>query len=158
MLDAVTLRQELDTFLAARTQNGKPLIQLQADVARFEMDLTTFRRQLALLPPCPRCDTMPPTYAPITTGDEKFLTVHDPVLAIFADPHDPGPIFGNDLQSRAAFIANDGIETTKTADAFQAAIPQAHVVRLANASHYIFISNETQVIGEMNDFLAALPQ
>lgn len=158
VLDALTLRQELDTFLAAHTPNGPPMAQLQADAARFEKDLATFRQNIALLPPCPRCDTMPPTYAPITTGNEKFLTIHGPILAIFADPHDPGPIFGNDLRGRAAFIANDAIETTKTVEAFQAAVPQARVVRIPNASHYIFISNEAQVISEIDNFLAALKQ
>ena len=158
MLDAVTLRQELDTFLAGHVQNGQPLAQLQEDVARFQNDLTTYRREIALLPPCPDCDTKPPFYAPITTGNEKFLTVHDPVLAIFADPHDPGPLFANDSKGRAAYIANDEVETTQRVEAFQAAVPQAHVVRIANASHYIFVSNEAQVIREMNSFLASLKQ
>ena len=99
---------------------------------------------------------MPPTYAPITTGNEKFSTVHDPVLAIFADPHDPFPLFADDPAGRAAFIANDSIETTKSINAFQSAIPQARVVRLPNARHYIFISNEAEVITEMNTFLTTL--
>ena len=156
VLDAMSLRQVLDTFLAARTGSGEPLARLQEDAGRFERDLATFRRQLALLPPCPNCDKMPPTYAPITTGNEKFSTVHDPVLALFADPHDPGPLFADDAKGRSAFVANDAIETSKTIDAFQSAIPQAHVVRLADASHYIFISNETEVLAEMNRFLASL--
>jgi len=156
VLDAVTLRQELDTFLAAHTPNGQPMAQLQADVARFEKDLVTYRRDIALSPPCPDCGTLPPTYAPITTGNEKFLTVHGPILAIFADPLDPGPVFANDPKRRAAYIANDKVETTQRVEAFQAAVPQAHVVRIANASHYIFVSNETQVIREMNNFLTSL--
>jgi non-heme chloroperoxidase len=32
-----------------------------------------------------------------------------------------------------------------------------HVVRLPNASHYIFLSNEVDVLREMNAFLAKLP-
>ena len=158
VLDAITLRQELDDFLAGRNQNGQPLVQLQADVARFENDLTTYRREIALLPPCRQCDTMPPFYAPITTGNEKFLTVHDPVLAIYADPHDPDPLFANDPKGHAAYVANDEVETTQRVEAFQAAVPQAHVVRIANASHYIFVSNEAQVIREMNNFLTSLKQ
>ena len=158
VLDAVTLRQELDIFLAGHNQMGQPLAHLQADVARFQNDLATYRRDIALSPPCPQCDTMPPFYAPITNGNEKFLTVHDPVLAIFADPHDPGPFFANDPKGRAAYIANDEIETTQRVEAFQAAVPQAHVVRIANASHYIFVSDEAQVIREMNNFLTSLKQ
>ena len=156
VLDAVTLRQELDTFLAGHTQNGQPLVQLQADVARFQNDLVTYRRDIALSPPCPDCGTLPPAYAPITTGNERFLTVHGPILAIFADPLDPGPLFANDPKRRAAYIANDKVETTQRVEAFLAAVPQAHVVRIANASHYIFVSNEAQVIREVNNFLTSL--
>jgi non-heme chloroperoxidase len=112
VLDALTLRQELDTFLAAHTPPGPAMAQLQAG----------------------------------------------PVLAIFADPHDPGPIFANDAKGRAAYVANDEVETTKIVEAFQSAVPQAHVVRIANASHYIFISNEAQVITEINNFLGSLKQ
>ena len=42
-------------------------------------------------------------------------------------------------------------------DAFERGQPTAHVVRIANANHYIFISNVAQVVTEMNRFLAGLP-
>ena len=42
------------------------------------------------------------------------------------------------------------------ANAFEAGLPSAHVVRLPNASHYVFKSNEADVIREMNAFLSKL--
>ena len=40
--------------------------------------------------------------------------------------------------------------------AFAAGIPTARVVRLPNADHYVYRSNEADVIREMNAFLTAL--
>jgi non-heme chloroperoxidase len=37
-------------------------------------------------------------------------------------------------------------------------VPSAKVVRLPNANHYVFRSNEAEVLQAMNDFLGKLPQ
>jgi hypothetical protein len=41
-------------------------------------------------------------------------------------------------------------------DAFEAGVPSARVVRVPNASHYIFQSNEADVLREIRAFLAGL--
>ena len=41
---------------------------------------------------------------------------------------------------------------------FAAVFPSAKVVGLPNAKHYVFRSNEVDVIRVMNDFLDKLPQ
>ena len=41
--------------------------------------------------------------------------------------------------------------------AFESGLPQARVVRLPGAEHDVFRSNETEVLREMNSFLATLP-
>jgi hypothetical protein len=46
--------------------------------------------------------------------------------------------------------------TTAQANAFENGVPSAHVVRLPNASHYVFVSNETDVPREMNAFITSL--
>ena len=43
------------------------------------------------------------------------------------------------------------------ADAFGAAMPSARVVRLANADHYVFLSNEADVLRAMDLFIVTLP-
>jgi hypothetical protein len=39
-------------------------------------------------------------------------------------------------------------------NAFEAGVPSAKVVRLHNANHYVFRSNEADVLRAMNDFLS----
>jgi hypothetical protein len=36
-------------------------------------------------------------------------------------------------------------------------VPSAKVVRLPNANHYVFMSNEADVLKEINAFVANLP-
>ncbi|MGA9588084.1 MAG: hypothetical protein WBQ95_22320 [Terracidiphilus sp.] len=47
--------------------------------------------------------------------------------------------------------------TTRQADAFAAGEASARVVRIANADHYVFRSNEPQVLEEIERFMATLP-
>jgi hypothetical protein len=37
-------------------------------------------------------------------------------------------------------------------------VPSARVVRLPHANHYVFFSNEADVLREINAFLGTLPQ
>jgi hypothetical protein len=48
--------------------------------------------------------------------------------------------------------------STDMSNAFAAGIPSAKVIRLPNANHYVFRSNEAEVLRAMNDFLDKLPQ
>jgi hypothetical protein len=47
---------------------------------------------------------------------------------------------------------------TTLADTLQAGYPNARVVRLPNANHYVFFSNEADVLREMHAFIAGLPK
>jgi len=79
-----------------------------------------------------------------------------PVLAIFAVPHDFGPMGKDDPAARAEMVAKDVALVSEQADAFQRGNPQARVVRIANANHFVFRSNEAEVVREINDFIAKL--
>jgi non-heme chloroperoxidase len=83
-----------------------------------------------------------------------------PCLAIFAVPHDPnsGAILPTDPAHRAAAVAFEFERSTNLSNAFAAGVPSAQVVRLPNANHYVFNSNEAEVLRAMNDFLDKLPQ
>jgi hypothetical protein len=48
-------------------------------------------------------------------------------------------------------------ETGAQADAFQAANPQATVIRIAHANHRVFQSNQPNVLRAMQTFIASLP-
>jgi pimeloyl-ACP methyl ester carboxylesterase len=80
-----------------------------------------------------------------------------PILAIMGYPQSKGPNFHLDIPKNIAAGAAADADQARQIDAFERGQPTARVVRIANANHYIFISNETQVVSEMNKFLEALP-
>ena len=77
-------------------------------------------------------------------GEQKYSEIRCPVLAIFAPPEG------------AASETHDREETTEQAQAIRAGISGARVILLANGSHYIFLSNEADVLREINSFIASL--
>jgi pimeloyl-ACP methyl ester carboxylesterase len=80
----------------------------------------------------------------IDRGEESYTTIRCPVLAIYAFPHPHDTV-------------NDKKAELKQIDAFQSGIPGAQVVKLPNATHYLFLSNQADVVREMNSFMAKLP-
>jgi pimeloyl-ACP methyl ester carboxylesterase len=90
----------------------------------------------------------------VSLGATRFSGVRCPVLAIFAIPHEQGIPAG---AVRDAADAADLKETGAQADAFQAANPQATVIRIAHANHLVFQSNEADVLRAMQTFIASLP-
>jgi pimeloyl-ACP methyl ester carboxylesterase len=79
------------------------------------------------------------------------------VLAIYADPHSFGNLYKNEPNKLASLVADDHVNVSAQADAFQAGVPSAQVVRIANADHFIFRSNQDEVLQAMNAFIARLP-
>jgi non-heme chloroperoxidase len=74
----------------------------------------------------------------IVNGEQKFTSLGSvPMMAIFA--MDPG--HGKEEQSAA----------------FEKANPTAPVVRIKDANHYVFLSNEAEVIRAIDDFITVLP-
>ena len=73
-----------------------------------------------------------------------------PVLAILALPRRCQPNCDKPFMQK--IMAADAAR----AEAFEKANPQARVVRIANASHFIWRSNEADVLREMNAFLDSL--
>ena len=67
---------------------------------------------------------------------------------------------GNDPAARAAADALHEATThpRAQADAFEKGVPGAHVVRLAHVSHWVFRSNEADVLREMDAFISGLPR
>ena len=89
----------------------------------------------------------------IKAGLQKYTDIRVPALAIYALPPespDNDPAWRT-LQDREV------ADTMAQAKAFQAGVPSARVVRLPNAEHYVFLSNEADVLREMRQFLAGLP-
>jgi pimeloyl-ACP methyl ester carboxylesterase len=97
----------------------------------------------------------------VLDGTAKFSKIDVPVLALCAMPQvtrrylldSPTP------DVRVATRAYDtlfNVAKEKQLKSFEEGIPHARVVRIANADHYIFITNEAEVLREMRAFLSKL--
>ena len=84
---------------------------------------------------------------------QKYTEIKCPVLALYAVAPPPDPAKVNPF----ALTEADRAAAAMQANAFEAGIPSARVVRIQNAEHYIFKSNEAEVLREMNEFLSKLP-
>lgn len=100
---------------------------------------------------------MPVASQAIFAGQQKYTSIAAPVLAIYAVPHAAGPGAPKDAKERAEAEARDEAKTGAQAKAFETGVPSARVVRLPHANHYVFMSNEADVLREMNAFIATLP-
>ena len=160
IIDILDLKKNLDIILTWGLGDLTELQHLQHSSALVARDLDTLGKTRALLPQSPPRppNAKPPTALQMTIaeGRQKYTNIRVPVLAIFADPHDYG-VYKNDPAKLAALTREDRIQTSAQADAFQAGVPSARVVRIPNASHMIFESNQAEVIAAMNAFIATLP-
>jgi pimeloyl-ACP methyl ester carboxylesterase len=98
-----------------------------------------------------------PGSAAIIAGVRKYVAIRTPALAIFALPHDHGPWAANaDTKVREAFAQTDALVALQ-AKAFEEGVPGSRAVRLEHANHYVFLSNEADVLRELRTFIAGLP-
>jgi pimeloyl-ACP methyl ester carboxylesterase len=96
----------------------------------------------------------------IMTAGKKYTSIPVPALVIFAIPHvqeawmtrssDPAV-----RKAAAAYFTTVDALAEKQAKAFEDSVRTARVVRLCGM-HYVFLSNEEDVRGEMRAFLAGL--
>ena len=83
-----------------------------------------------------------PGYATIMSGMKKYAAIPVPALAIFAIHHGQGKALTPLAESQEKAFANG--------------VPTARVVRLPGADHFVYLSNEADVLREMRAFLAGL--
>ncbi len=77
-----------------------------------------------------------------------------PALAIYAIPHNRGI---TEPAAREKADAEDLVMSGDQAKAFQAGVPSSRVVVLPHANHFVFMSNEADVLREINSFVTTLP-
>jgi non-heme chloroperoxidase len=161
MLDSLKLGDMLPQIVPGKIPSDVPksLNEILEQLRLVEKEIVEYQEQLKLMPAPlaagPRPDPPPILYA-IFSGVESIPTIHAPALVIFAEPHDFGPTEDHSAW-RVAFEARDLRITEYQAKAFETQVPGAHVVRIPHASHYVFRSNEEDVLREMNAFISALP-
>jgi non-heme chloroperoxidase len=163
VVDFAIARREMEQLvspLAPRERKALVKDLLEVSLRRVEKDLQLSQQHLETVP-----DTTPaPPNTPevrfglaVQRGVQKFTGVKCPTLAIFAVPHNLGPQPGLDTAARAAAAADELARTSAQVNAFEAGNPGARVVRMPNADHLIFQSNEADVLREMKTFVAKLP-
>jgi len=92
-------------------------------------------------------------------GGPKFTKIPVPALFIFANPHGLGPwVDANESARRAARSFSEGMTrlTAKQVKAVEEGLPEARVIVIRNAHHFVFLSNETEVLRDMAEFFRAV--
>jgi non-heme chloroperoxidase len=145
------IKRRIDEIEAGGVDEQKKLLELETAVAHFETVLHQNNAEVANMPPLP---PRSPISAALNFGTQKYTSIPVPALAIYACPHNWDRI--PDSASKTALIADDKARCIAWADNFRRGVPSAHVVMIPNADHYVYLTNEAQVIGEMNAFLAKL--
>jgi non-heme chloroperoxidase len=88
--------------------------------------------------------------------EERFHSIETPLLAIVSYPSVPYPSQTSDPAKLAAYRAA-GTARIEAQIAIFREQPHAKVVVIANSTHFIFLSNEEEVISQIIDFVNGLP-
>jgi pimeloyl-ACP methyl ester carboxylesterase len=132
---------------------------LDVSLPLMERDLRAAVKEWAA---APNQDATPPAQRPnpvirgLLGGEEKYTSVHAPLLAIFAAPHEIPPAMAKDSAARAKAESEDLARVMPQVEAFRHLVPPARVVVLPNANHYVFRSNEAEVLRDIREFIDGL--
>ena len=157
-IDKLELEQKLQKLQPEiGTEEFKKLVGelLQTNLPAFERSLREVQKDLAVMPHQEPGHPETPIRQAIYAGVRKYTDIRPPALAIFACPQEYSESFPNEA-ARAAFEARAAANTAAMVNAFEAGVPSARVVRIPHASHYIFQSNEADVLREIEAFLGDL--
>jgi len=156
-LDALAVRKELGDFIEKNGTDGKAASDLLQQLPALEKELQARQQSLSHMHPDPPEEAPFGPSQAILLGQQKYTKIPCPILAIFAEPHKLDPMKGYTAAERAAETKFMEDHTATHSHAFEAGVPSAHVVRIPNADHYVFESNEADVLREMETFIAKLP-
>jgi pimeloyl-ACP methyl ester carboxylesterase len=164
-LDMLETRDKIEQLLPYDpTGQKQPIEALLTTLPQLEKDLQKELKMKQAIPPQASNAPSPSSPQPRSTGaffaifneEQKYTRITTPCLAIFAVPHDGA--FPTDPAHHAAAAAFELQRSTDMSNAFETGVPSAKVVRLRNANHYLFRSNEAEVFDAMNVFLSKLAQ
>ena len=147
------IKRRIEEIEAGGVDEQKKLLELESAVAKFESVLHQNNLEVANMPPLP---PRSPIGAAFNFGMERYTKIPVPVLAIYACPHDWDRFPGDDPGRKAALVRDDKVRCTEWIDVFRRGVPTARILVIANADHYVYLSNGAQVAAEMNAFFADL--
>jgi non-heme chloroperoxidase len=148
------IKRRIDEIEAGGVDEQKKLLELETALAKFETVLHQSNAGLVNMPPLP---PRSPIGAALNFGVQKYTSIPVPILAIYGCPHNWDRFPANQAARKAALIADDTARCNAWADSFTRGVPTARIVKIPNADHYLYLTNEAQVIAEMNKFLNSLP-
>ena len=169
-------QHDLETFLAAN--RARPPFPSATDADRVsysavrawyargngvEIPEAEFREILATDPDGrPRINFRQPAYVnvAISKGQQRYPRIEAPALGIFAIWDKPRPSDPGDKQAQADAAAYADTQAHRVAlrvDRFREMAPQARVLEVHLANHYVFMSNEAEVLAAIKNFIAGLP-
>jgi pimeloyl-ACP methyl ester carboxylesterase len=154
LVDSMDLRNKLLEVQVGQS-NARDLQLIQeiiAEMPQVKKELEELQKELSVNP-TREGPPLAPSVQRMIPGVTKYTKVPVPVLALYAFPPDPSPGANPTEQSQTEIFK---AYMARIADSFEKGVPTARVVRIPNAQHYIFRSNEAEVIREMNAFLAGL--
>jgi pimeloyl-ACP methyl ester carboxylesterase len=151
-IDRNDLLQTLTNFQPWKNQLTETSVRdlLDEKIPKFQNDLRqvlSFLQEIPQSSVAPVSQYVPAAVAAMMAGEQKYSHLPVPILAIFADPHDLGD---------ERLEKYDAVVTEAQVQAFERGVPSARVVRLPYASHNIFVSNEADVLREMDLFIGTL--
>jgi pimeloyl-ACP methyl ester carboxylesterase len=102
-----------------------------------------------------------PGYATLIAGIKKFDNIRVPALVVFASPHGFGSWSDSSAdpairRQAAEHLAASEPDVERQVKVVQASIPRARIVRLPGANHYVYLSNEADVLREVRMFVRGL--
>lgn len=126
---------------------------MERDVRAWSKRLAAAPNRLVTPPAAPRDFVADSLFG----GEQKFTKIAGPVLAIYAAPREVPAAIAHDsaaiAKSDSAYLAG----VIPQVNAFRHGVPQAHVVLIAHSNHYVFRSNEADVLREIRAFIDGLP-
>src|SRR6266576_1036772 len=162
-LDALDVQRKLDQLQPGKgPTDQRALIRelLNGDLPQLQKDLKETLKDLESAPPPPPQPPPSSKFSPtqaILQGVQKYTKIPVPVLAIQAFPRRLGPEeMGDDPASRDAAKARMLKLVGGQIKAFRSGVPSARVITLPDADHYIYRSNEADVVREINLFVSSL--
>lgn len=147
------VRRDLTLLQAAEPAQARALIQemlsvlphLQAGL-QTKLDMLPAETGKPAPPPRPRQQVV----RAIIGNPHTYTGIKPPILALIADP----PACSKECDSAA--VKNIAAAVTAQADSVTDAYPQARIVRLPGADHFVWRSHEAEVVREMNGFMDGL--
>jgi non-heme chloroperoxidase len=133
--------EELSSIGSRHAEKVAGLVYLEAGYS-YAIDHPAFP---CTVPKAPPQKGSPKTiFAAIQSGTQKYTEIKPPALAIYATPKEGAPADGGALPKEGCMKA------------FEKGALSSRIVRLPGARHYVFMSNEAEVLKEIRDFTGGL--